>query len=95
LHYQMDNKRVYEELKALVLNGPGWAYTKRFDRTKNGRNAVAALRAQGEGTAAREMRKQKAYSMIATACYSALLISISAPNFKRISTSSTLPRLLA
>jgi len=42
--FELDNHRVYEEFKILVLKGPGWSFIKSFDRTKNGRGAVMALR---------------------------------------------------
>jgi hypothetical protein len=41
--FQLDNQRVYDEFKALVLKGPGWSFIKAFDRTKDGRRAVLAL----------------------------------------------------
>jgi hypothetical protein len=44
----LDNHRVYDECKALVLKGPGWSFIKQFDRLKDGRNAVLTLRCQHE-----------------------------------------------
>jgi hypothetical protein len=44
--FELDNHRVYEEFKVLVLKGPGWSFIKAFDRAKNGRAAVLALRRQ-------------------------------------------------
>jgi hypothetical protein len=67
--YELDNHRVYDEFKALVLRGPGWNFIKAFDRTKNGRGAVLALRRQCEGTSAVQSRKAAAYAKIATARY--------------------------
>ena len=29
-HYREDNKRVYEELQALTIDGPGWTFIKQF-----------------------------------------------------------------
>jgi len=68
--FELDNQRVYEEFKALVLKGPGWSFIKAYDRTKNGRGAVLALRRQCEGTSAIQTRKAAAYAKIASARYS-------------------------
>ena len=68
-HYCEDNKRVYEELKLTMINGPGWAFIKRFERTQDGRSAVLAIKQQAEGRSAMDTRKQQAYSQIATARY--------------------------
>jgi hypothetical protein len=68
--YELDNARVYDEFKALVLKGPGWSFIKQYDRTKNGRGAILALRRQCEGTSAVQTRKAMAYAKIAAAKYS-------------------------
>ena len=34
--YRRDNKRVYDKLKPLVVNGPGWSFIQVMNRTKNG-----------------------------------------------------------
>jgi hypothetical protein len=68
--YEVDNHRVYDEFKALVLKGPGWSFVKAFDRARNGREAVLTLRRQCEGTSAIQSRKAAAYAKIVTARYS-------------------------
>jgi hypothetical protein len=68
--YTLDNHRVYDEFKALVLKGPGWSFIKQFDRLKDGRNAVLTLRRQCEGTSAIQTRKASAYAKISSAKYS-------------------------
>jgi hypothetical protein len=68
--FELDNQRIYEEFKALVLKGPGWSFIKGYDRTKNGRGAVLALRHQCEGTSAIQTWKAAAYAKIASARYS-------------------------
>jgi hypothetical protein len=73
--YSVDNKRVYEELKALCLWGSktpavAWTWIKSYDRQKDGRSALLALRHQCEGTVAKHTRKTAAYAKIATAKYS-------------------------
>jgi len=65
--FELDNQRVYDEFKTLVHKGPGWSFIKAFDRQKNGRGAVLALRRQCEGTSAVQSRKAAAYAKIATA----------------------------
>jgi len=66
-HYVTDNKRVYDELKPLIVNGPGWAFIKTFNTKRDGRGAVLALKLQAEGSAAIKARKTAAYAQIATA----------------------------
>ncbi len=68
--YTLDNHRVYDEFKALVLKGLGWSFIKQFDRLKDGRNAVLTLRRQCEGTSAIQTRKASAYAKISSAKYS-------------------------
>jgi len=68
--YELDNHRIYDEFKALVLKGPGWSFIKAFDRTRNGREAVLTLRRQCKGTSAIQSRKAAAYAKIASARYS-------------------------
>jgi hypothetical protein len=50
-HYALDNRTLYDELKLLVINGPGWGFIKQFDKTKDGWSAVLALKSQAEGLA--------------------------------------------
>jgi hypothetical protein len=66
-HYDLDNSTLYEELKTLVVDGPGWAFVRQFDRTKNGRADVLALKGQAEGISSRIMRKATAYVSISNA----------------------------
>jgi hypothetical protein len=68
-HYDLDNRTLYDEFKPLVVDGPGWSFVKKFDRTKNGRAAVLALKMQAEGTSAKLTRKQAAYASIASSVY--------------------------
>ena len=68
-HYREDNKHMYEELQALTIDGPGWTFIKNFQRARNGRAAILALKAQSKGWSAIETRKQEAYAMLALACY--------------------------
>jgi hypothetical protein len=68
-HFDMDNRTLYDEFKPLVVDGPGWSFVKKFDRTKDGRGAILALKTQAEGTAAKIMRKQAAYASITSSGY--------------------------
>jgi hypothetical protein len=68
--YELDNQRVYEEFKVLVLKGPGWSFIKSFDCNKNGWAAVLALCHQCEGTSAIQSRKASAFAKIIAAKYS-------------------------
>lgn len=68
-HFDLDNRMLYGELKALVVDGPGWAFIRKFDKAKDGRKAVLALKAQAEGLSSTLTRKMKAYASIASAVY--------------------------
>jgi hypothetical protein len=63
-HFQLDNKRVWNELKPLVVDGPGWVFIKSLEGTKHGRNAVLTLQRQNEGENSVIIRKQKAYTAL-------------------------------
>ena len=68
-HFELDNRTLYDEFKPLVVDGPGWSFIKRFDKKKDGRGAVLALKTQAEGTSAKLTRKQAAYASIASSAY--------------------------
>jgi hypothetical protein len=68
-HFELNNMTLYDDLKSLVVDGPGWAFVRRFDKTKNERAAVLALKAQAEGVSSKLTRKAKAYASIMTAMY--------------------------
>jgi hypothetical protein len=68
-HYKIDNTRLYNDLKPLVIEGAGWAFIKKFDRSKNGRGALMALKKQAEGNSAKQTRKARAYASLAQARY--------------------------
>jgi hypothetical protein len=53
----------------LVVDGPGWSFIKKYDKAKDGRGAVLALKSQAEGTSAKLTRKQGAYASIASSAY--------------------------
>jgi hypothetical protein len=57
-HFQLDNKRVWNELKPLVVDGPGWVFIKSLEGTKHGQNAVLTLQRQNEGENSVIIRKQ-------------------------------------
>lgn len=68
-HYNLDNPRFYRELKSFTVNGEGWPYIKKFERSQDGRKAYLALKTQCEGTASKITRKNRAYASIANATY--------------------------
>jgi hypothetical protein len=63
-HYQLDSRRVWNELKPLVVGGPGWVFIKMIEDTKDGRNAILTLKRQNEGENSVMIRKQKAYTAL-------------------------------
>ena len=68
--YSNDNQRVYDLLKPLIIQGPGWPFIQPFNRSRDGRAAFRRLKAQAEGTSAIATRKAQAYALITTARYS-------------------------
>ncbi|KAI2501496.1 hypothetical protein MHU86_12941 [Fragilaria crotonensis] len=68
-HYAVDNVSLWEIIKSLVIDGFGWSFVKRFDKTMDGRGAVLALRRQCEGKTSVKTRKNKAYASIASSSY--------------------------
>jgi hypothetical protein len=68
-HFTVDNESVWEIVKSLVIDGFGWSFVKRYDRTMDGRAAVLALRRQCEGKTSIKTRKNKAYASIAGSRY--------------------------
>jgi hypothetical protein len=68
-HYTIDNKTLYDELKPLVVDGSGWGFIKEFDKSRDGRGAVLALKSQAEGQSAKLTRKTKAYASISSATF--------------------------
>jgi hypothetical protein len=63
-HYNLDNRRVWNELKPLVVDGPGWVFIKTLEDTKDGRTAILTLKRQNEGENSIMIRKQKAYTAL-------------------------------
>ena len=59
-----DSARLFDELKPLVIDVPGWTYAKSFSNKRNGRGAILALKLQAEGTAATKIRKSAVYNAI-------------------------------
>jgi hypothetical protein len=67
--FRIDNRRVYLVLKGLVIDGPGWAFIRKYNKDQDGRGAYFALKAQAEGQSAITTRLNKAYAMIQNASY--------------------------
>jgi hypothetical protein len=67
--FTIDNQRVYDEFKNLVVKGPGSRFVKAFYRAKDGRGAILALKRQCEGTSAVQSCNAAAYARIALAHY--------------------------
>lgn len=67
--FARDSKRVFDILKPLVMEGPGWPFVQPFNRKRDGRAAFKALKSQAEGRSAVATRKAKAYAMLATALF--------------------------
>jgi hypothetical protein len=54
-HYELDNQYLYDKLKPIMVDGPGWSFVKKFDKkkAKDGRSIVMVLKTHAEGTLAK------------------------------------------
>jgi hypothetical protein len=69
-HYKIDNKRVWTEFKALVVEGPAWTHVKRYNQLCDGRGAILALKLQMEGpNSFLLVRRQVAYRSMSSTYY--------------------------
>jgi hypothetical protein len=68
-HYNNNDKTLYDELKPLVVDGPGWGFIKKFDKNRDGHKAILALRAQAKGQLVKLIRKAKAYSSMSSSVF--------------------------
>ena len=64
MHFEIDNKQVWQEVKALVIDGFGWSYIKQFEQLSDGRGAVLALCQQCEGGSSLLTCKNQAYASL-------------------------------
>ena len=67
--YNTDNHHLWNLLCPLLKDGPAWVWVKHYERTKNARAAIAAIKLQAEGQAAIQARKARAYQTIRTATF--------------------------
>jgi hypothetical protein len=65
-HYLLDNKRVWNKFKPLVVDGPGWPFIKSYENATNGRGVVLDLWSQNQRENSQIIRKPKAYARLAT-----------------------------
>ena len=69
-HFDLDNERVWNEMKSLVMNGPGWSFIKGFEDKMDGRQGILALKKQNEGECSSLVRKQRAYKILRDTVFS-------------------------
>lgn len=67
--YDADSKRVYNELKPLMIDGLGWAKILPFDKLSDGRTALSAVKRHAEGKSLKNIRMVVAYIIIDTCKY--------------------------
>jgi len=65
--YISDSKRVFDELKPLIIDGPSWTYVKPFGPKCDGRGAILDLKHQTEGSDASKRRESATYNLILSA----------------------------
>jgi hypothetical protein len=44
MHWKTDNKRLYDLLKPLIVDGGAWPFIQMYNQSKNGRKAFMALK---------------------------------------------------
>ncbi|KAI2509697.1 hypothetical protein MHU86_4679 [Fragilaria crotonensis] len=59
-----DNPRFYRELKSFTVNGEGWPYIKKFERSQDGQKAYLALKTQDNDLCVDERHRQHAQDSI-------------------------------
>ena len=69
MHFDIDNKQVWQKVKSLAIDGFGWSYFKRFEKACDGCGAVLALRQQCEGGSSLLTRKNQAYASLKGSAY--------------------------
>jgi hypothetical protein len=62
--YNEDNGNVWTLIKQLTLDGPAWAYISKYDKKRDARKAILALRAHYEGDTAMSKTKADAYAVL-------------------------------
>ncbi len=68
-HITVDNETACEIVESLIIDGFGWSFVKRYDRTMDGRAAVLARWRQCEGETSIKTRKNQDYASIAGSRY--------------------------
>lgn len=79
--FKIDNIALWNVLAPLVMDGTAWAFIKSFERSKDGRAAVLALKNQAEGNASEQTRKAEAYKTLQTLQYSGKAKKVSYDNY--------------
>lgn len=64
-HFVAGYRRAWDLFKPAVINGPGWTCIKQHNHAKNFPASCLTLKAQAEGTAAKQTWKTKAHAEIA------------------------------
>lgn len=67
--YLLDRTRVWVELKTLIVDGPGWEFIQMYEASRDGREAVLALKQQNEAESSIQMRKTSAYTALSSLLY--------------------------
>lgn len=69
MYFNEDNAIVWNLIESLTCDGNAFPFIKMYSKTRNGRAAILALKAQCEGASSTENRKQAAYKIISTQTY--------------------------
>lgn len=68
-HYVADNTRVWNKIKPLIYDGPGWDFIRHHEATRDSRGAILALRDQNESLNSKTTRKNRAYKALSALVY--------------------------
>ncbi len=67
--FDNDSKTLFDIMQPALVDGPGWAFVKKYAKKQQGRDAYLTLQQQATGTSAKLAKKTLAYSHIEMAQY--------------------------
>ena len=67
--FENDSKTLFDIMQPALVDGPGWAFVKKYAKKQQGRDAYLTLQKQATGTSAMNAKKSLAYNQIEMAQY--------------------------
>ncbi len=79
--FDNNSKILFDIMQPALVDGPGWAFVKKYAKKQQGRDAYLTLQKQATGTSAKLAKKTLAYSHIKMAQYTGRLSKFSFDNY--------------